>query len=599
MSSFNSLYDNLKFYLRVVQNSTTDTTVNSTLGSTALVIPLPNQPNSVDYSLKTEHNLTFNIRGDRIVRRSIHDFTPTTITITGDIRSKPTLYPREGSVRIAPGVVSGLFTNHFELDLMLSTSEEIADAFAKALNEYRRPRRGYGDTITAKKISDRLQFIDLQRGVVYDSCEIDSFVITRDTSANKFGYGFVLKLISYGNPSTIPGVNDSYLSFATNALRYLNSKIATLNSLIDNFGDGVTGPVADLTSQLNTLSSQVAILSNAPRDTVLKAKHTSRAVTGAFFNALSQVILAIPRAVLGTIAVLKDGQEWYDVTKLDQFISATDYIIDTTGEAPSNTLLTIDSAALLLGQQADEVQFQAAVLRGFTGTESAPLLSSSNGGFLGNDEAIQRLAGFTYPVNTVQQGAVGEGRHTFKYMVRMGESIFDIAARFYGDINSWTDIAALNRMPTPYIFADNTPVEPGSFIELPAELQLISNSNLAEDPLLTDLLLVDGDLYFTDKDLSIVSGMQNMVQALRNRLSTRQGELAFIPAYGLSGITGNLAAGFTADMIGIEVTEQLLSDERIGLVTNVITELAGDHIDVQVALTLANNETLEVSVPII
>ena len=154
-------------------------------------------------------------------------------------------------------------------------------------------------------------------------------------------------------------------------------------------------------------------------------------------------------------------------------------------------------------------------------------------------------------------------------------------------------------MPTPYIFADNTPVEPGSFIELPAELQLISNSNLAEDPLLTDLLLVDGDLYFTDKDLSIVSGMQNMVQALRNRLSTRQGELAFIPAYGLSGITGNLAAGFTADMIGIEVTEQLLSDERIGLVTNVITELAGDRIDVQVALTLANNETLEVSVPII
>jgi len=605
MPSFNSLYDNLQFYLRVVSPAGADLDTVRSLARTAAVIPLPNQPSAVDYSTKTEHDLSFNIQGGRIIRRSVYDHTPTVITIAGSIRSKPTLYPSKGRIVAEPSVFSGLFVNPFSLDLQLSTSEEIADNFGTAIQEYRKgSTRLFANLINAKSLSDRLQFIDLQRGVVYDACEILDYVISRDTANNKFGYNFVLKLISYGAPTAIPGVRDTYLSFVSNALRSVNSQLAVLNALIQNVSDGVLSPIDSVTTQAQNIVSQTNQLSNAPRNAVLQAKHTVRAVTGSIFGAGAALLQLIPNVIQGTYSAIVDGQQWYDGNKLDQLLSSVDNLgnfFDGTAfeDGSAVSLGTTSSNLLLLAAGNDEAIFQAAVLQGYLGSDQSPLLINVDGGFLASDDGVQRLASFTFNVGDQLSQLEGEGKHLAKYSLRMGESIFDVASSLLGDVSLYTEILRINKMSSPHFFSDGTPLQAGSTILVPQQDVLITNSRLSQDPLLTDLYLLDGDFNFADSnDLQLVSGAQNITQALFNRVRTRQNELLHNLSYGLSAFIGTPNSTFTLDLIAVEVTEQLLSDERILRVSNVTTELSGDRIDVSLQLLLASGDTLEVVVPI-
>lgn len=610
MPSFNSLYDNLQFYLRVVSPATADLDTVKSLARTATVIPLPNQPSAVDYSTKTEHDLSFNIKGGRIIRRSVYDHTPTIITIAGSIRSKPTLYPSKGRIVAEPSVFSGLFVNPFSLDLRLSTAEEIADNFGTAIQEYRKGNTvPFPNSISAKRFSKRLQFIDLQRGVVYDACEILDYVISRDTSNNKFGYNFVLKLISYGAPTAIGGVRDTYLSFVSNALGSVNSQLAVLNALIQNFSEGVLSPIDSVTTQAQSIVSQTNQLSNAPRNAVLQAKHTVRAVTGSIFGAGAALLQVIPNIVQGTYSAFVDGQQWYDGSKLDQLLSSVDNLsnfVEGSTEIPNafvdGTRAALGAASsnlLLLAAGNDEAVFQAAVLQGYLGREQSPLLINIDGGFLASDDGVQRLASFTFNIGDQLSQLEGEGKHLARYSLRMGESIFDVAASLLGDVSLYTEILRINKMSSPHFFSDGTPLQAGSTILVPQQDVLISNSRLSQDPLLTDLNLLDGDLHFGDtSDLQLVSGAQNITQALFNRVRTRQNELLHNLSYGLSAFIGTPNSTFTLDLIAVEVTEQLLSDERILRVSDVTTELSGDRIDVSLQLLLASGDTLEVVVPI-
>lgn len=610
MPSFNSLYDNLQFYLRVVTPVGADLDTVSSLARTAAVIPLPNQPSAVDYSTKTEHDLSFNIQGGRIIRRSVYDHTPTVITVAGSIRSKPTLYPSKGRIVAEPSVFSGLFVNPFSLDLRLSTSEEIADNFGTAIQEYRKGNTGLlANSISAKRFSNRLQFIDLQRGVVYDACEILDYVISRDTSNNKFGYNFVLKLVSYGAPTSIPGVRDTYLSFVSNSLRSINSQLAVLNQLIQNATDGILSPIDSVSSQAQNIVSQTNQLSNAPRNAVLQAKHTVRAVTGSIFSAGVALLQVIPNVVQGTYSAFVDGQQWYDGSKLDQLLSSMDNLTtfaQASTEVPNSfvdgtraTLGAASSGLLLLASGNDESVFQAAVLQGYLGSDQSPLLINVDGGFLASQDGVQRLASFTFNVGDQLSQLEGEGKHLAKYTLRMGESIFDVATSLLGDVSLYAEILKINKMSNPHFFSDGTPLQAGSVILVPQQDSLISNSRLSQDPLLTDIKMIDGDLTFADNnDLLLVSGTQNITQALFNRVRTRQNELLHNVSYGLSAFIGNPNSTFTLDLIAVEVAEQLLSDERILRVSDVTTELAGDRIDVSLQLLLATGDTLEVVVPI-
>lgn len=106
------------------------------------------------------------------------------------------------------------------------------------------------------------------------------------------------------------------------------------------------------------------------------------------------------------------------------------------------------------------------------------------------------------------------------------------------------------------------PIEGAATEVLPGELS---------DYLLTlggeDMPLVDGDMLESGihGDLASVSGVDNIVEAIRNRLMTRAGSLILHPWYGtrLDQIIGQTMTPYTAKLIELEIVQALSYEDRI------------------------------------
>src|ERR1019366_7489071 len=111
-----------------------------------------------------------------------------------------------------------------------------------------------------------------------------------------------------------------------------------------------------------------------------------------------------------------------------------------------------------------------------------------------------------------------------------GDTLPVVAARELGDAARWTEIIALNDMVYPYLTDSIGAVAPGVFltgtyITVPSS----SPSAASNDPNAVfgqDVMLAaDGGLEVVNGDISLVSGPENLSQALNNLLKTDTGEL--------------------------------------------------------------------------
>jgi phage baseplate assembly protein W len=117
-----------------------------------------------------------------------------------------------------------------------------------------------------------------------------------------------------------------------------------------------------------------------------------------------------------------------------------------------------------------------------------------------------------------------------------GDTLPKIAARELGDAGRWAELIVLNGMSYPYLTDDSAKVAPGvlltgGLITVPAATPGAATNN-PDAVFGQDILLTTGGFSFQDGDFAVVSGLDNLNQALTNALDTDQGELIYHTSYG-------------------------------------------------------------------
>ena len=176
-------------------------------------------------------------------------------------------------------------------------------------------------------------------------------------------------------------------------------------------------------------------------------------------------------------------------------------------------------------------------------------------------------------------------------VVHVGDTLKSVAKRVLGSSQRWQILAVINNLKAPYIGPIRRPgvLAPGDAILYPgdaAPATSVGNSNGLEsgdlegsdesstgpiqDTYGTDLRLksvaVTDDFHYTDLsvsqggDLSSISGIPNVKQALKLKFSTERGELPAHPRYGAQAAAGtkSTSASFSAFRLNTEST--ILSD---------------------------------------
>ena len=212
------------------------------------------------------------------------------------------------------------------------------------------------------------------------------------------------------------------------------------------------------------------------------------------------------------------------------------------------------------------------------------------------DESATLLNRSSYPPSDAGSkttlGSVRVGLATAEDVVRGRETIFDAAMRLLGNRALWKVLAAHNGLRAPYISTDGDGVKvlrPGDAIQYPllnrrqddeAGNMVLSRGHTAEERMGVDLAM-DETLndYVVDArgDLGAVGGYENLVQAVRVKFFTEQGELALHPWFGIALPIGERLRGPEALSLFIfSARLTLLSDPRIDEASGVDVAVVGD-----------------------
>ena len=158
-----------------------------------------------------------------------------------------------------------------------------------------------------------------------------------------------------------------------------------------------------------------------------------------------------------------------------------------------------------------------------------------------------------------------------------------IAKDYYGDASYSSIIATYNNIPT------DEPLKAGQIILIPklsyADSKTanneVYNSPDVKDNYGKDLAIDDKDFGIYNGDLKLISGIENLEQALLNRYSTLVGARIRLVAYGIQANIGN-ALEATSALIQASVHQTTVEDPRVETVEDINFVGSGDKLTIAV-----------------
>lgn len=188
----------------------------------------------------------------------------------------------------------------------------------------------------------------------------------------------------------------------------------------------------------------------------------------------------------------------------------------------------------------------------------------------------------------------------FRYIeLQWGDTLQQVAARELGDAARWIDIANLNGLVYPYIAEQSgeNVAAYGDAIMVPSPVPMASSSSDPDLVFERDVALSDGRLTANNSDFLLVSGLDNLKQALTNRIDVDQGELLFHQDYGskIRRLIGTVN-GPTAGLLGARYAKAaVLADPRVSKVNRANAEVVGDRTDVDVEVQPISGRSVQIS----
>lgn len=166
-----------------------------------------------------------------------------------------------------------------------------------------------------------------------------------------------------------------------------------------------------------------------------------------------------------------------------------------------------------------------------------------------------------------------------------GDTLQRIALRELGDASRWQELVLINNLKPPYLVSLDSLgaglLAYGDLIKVPAPGAGIASTTDTESTFGADLEIRSGFLEANEGgDLSIVSGIPNLSQALCVRLSVEKQELGFHPEYGcwVRALLGSIGGSRSTQLAAFYVSSSLREDDRVLTVESCTAEYRGDAI---------------------
>lgn len=188
------------------------------------------------------------------------------------------------------------------------------------------------------------------------------------------------------------------------------------------------------------------------------------------------------------------------------------------------------------------------------------------------------------------------------YTVKGEDTLQSIALVQMGNENLWPFVASVNNM------RDNEDLVVGEDIHIPVAFEgevnkdnFIMTEDIARDPYGSDFQIDDeGNIVIAESnDVSLISGLQNVEQAIDLRLSTAIGSMIKQTAYGLIGQPGIAGTDLALKYIRMGLKAALIQDPRIEDIQNINVLVDGDKVQANMDVYVVGYDTtLPVSVVI-
>ena len=185
--------------------------------------------------------------------------------------------------------------------------------------------------------------------------------------------------------------------------------------------------------------------------------------------------------------------------------------------------------------------------------------------------------------------------------IRFGDTLQTIALRELGDAALWHDLIILNDLVFPYIVEAGSGgdrlLEYGGTIAIPSARSSIQTGDNAANLYGIDIHLHYGELRAENGDLSLVSGIANLNQAISHRVKVEKRDLWFHPEYGcwVRSLLGGRAGPVTAKLAEMYVRSSLLEDPRIKRIESSSAVVTGDQVAIEATVIPISGEAFNVS----
>lgn len=485
----------------------------------------------------------------------------------------PTMIAPQGERLSGPAWTRRMIANYFERYAALKSSQ-----------------------LTAR--STKLIWHDTKLGeswvVVPDTIDIDRSVSRR----GQYPWAFELTAIERDDgPPAIPAERRGVFAAARDTLAAVNAGLALANGAMQDL-IAVSGEVRVVIATIDSTLDKVATILRSTRD---------------YVDGIDPLIAVGRSTILESIAEIQAAAEALE-----------------GGDAP-------DIVRQTLMEMADGLDEIAAQRPAFGSSYEAMTLgvASVESGAYGEDPTALDAAAAAPPPGSVAElakrreraadaelvdaGALSYGREfstytgTQPYVVTQYDTIQSIAARHLGDGARWYDIALLNGLRYPYVSDTGAPgtVGPGDTIRIPVNGTITTDAAL--DRLGVNIRLQEspdsriGRPHVgiaidrrTMRDVALISGIENLAQALQLRLWTERGRMPLLPNYGLMRAIGVKNAEAFAAILRLNVIQALRQDSRVESVPGVQMVREGDTIEIDATvIPIGQSEPQAVSLSLV
>lgn len=192
---------------------------------------------------------------------------------------------------------------------------------------------------------------------------------------------------------------------------------------------------------------------------------------------------------------------------------------------------------------------------------------------------------------------------TRRVSIQYGDTLQIIALRELGDADRWREIVWMNDLAPPYLVETEEMATAktrayGGAILVPSERQIATATTDPDEVYGTDVLLNQGFLEADAGDLVLVSGVENLKQALRHAVFTVPGELVYHPEYGcyVGEVIGRRGDPRNS-LIGRGFVERTVrADSRIEGVQKSTVEVTGDALRIQLEALAISEKVVDVEI---